>query len=110
MAMERRLCPFKWFTLSVYVGLHVALVPVVMDSGVLSPGHVMVSEKGRSWIPMLADPQKALERAKWGAEELGLTVANPKIFDVVARQLYLSTVLQIRTSENRVCCRQFYRF
>ena len=76
--MERLLCPFKWFTLSVYVGLHVALVPVVMDSGVLSPGHVMVSEKGRSWIPMLADPQKALERAKWGAEELGLTVANPK--------------------------------
>ena len=58
-------------TLSVYVGLHVALVPVVMDSGVLSLGHVMMSEKARSWIPMLADPQKALERAKCGAEELG---------------------------------------
>ena len=44
--------------LSVYVGLHVTIVPVVMHSGVPSPGHVMLSEKARSWIPMLADPQK----------------------------------------------------
>ena len=65
-------------TLSLYVGLHVAKVEDDMNSGVLLPGHVMVCEEGRSWIPMLADPQKALERAKWGAEELGLTVANPK--------------------------------
>ena len=65
-------------TLSVYVGLHCAIVPVVMNSGVLKPSHVMVCEGERSWIPMHSDPRKALECAKWGAEELGLKVDNPK--------------------------------
>ena len=64
--------------LSVYVGLHRTNVHVVMDKSVLAPGQVMLCEPGRSWIPMLVDPQKALERAKWGAEELGLKVGNPK--------------------------------
>ena len=65
-------------TLSVYVGLHCAIVPVVMNSGVLKPSHVMVCKEERCWIPMHSDLRKALERAKWGAEELGLTVDNPK--------------------------------
>ena len=64
--------------LSVYVGLHRTNAHVVMDKSVLAPGQVMLCEPGRSWIPMLVDPQKALERAKWGAEELGLTVTDPK--------------------------------
>ena len=70
-------------TLSVYVGLHCAIVPVVMNSGVLKPSHVMVSEGESSWIPMYSDPREALERAKWGAEELGLKVGNPKQYLVL---------------------------
>ena len=52
-------------SLSVYVGLHVEIVAIVMSSGVLKLRHAMVCEEERSWTPMHSDPRKAFERAEW---------------------------------------------
>ena len=61
-----------------YVAVHRAILPDVLDSKMLAPRHVMGSDRPHLWIPLNADPLDAMERARWGAEELSLPVSNPK--------------------------------
>ena len=49
-----------------------------LEQGMLRPEFFMLTTPERRWIPMRSSPQGALERALWGAKELGEDVCDPK--------------------------------
>ena len=56
--------------LALYIGMPKASFAEAQANNTLSPNLFMVPTAGRSWIPMSAASQAALERSHWGAAEV----------------------------------------
>ena len=68
--------------LTLYAGMTLKASQEALKQGMLRPECFMLPSPQRRWIPMRSSPQGALERALWGAKELGEDVCDPKT-DVV---------------------------
>lgn len=64
--------------LTLYAGMTIKASEKALKDGMLRPEFFMITTPERCWIPMSSSPQGALERALWGAKELGEDVRDPK--------------------------------
>ena len=64
--------------LTLYAGMTMKASEKALKEGMLRPEFFMITTDKRCWIPMRNTPEKALERALWGAKELGEVVSDPK--------------------------------
>ena len=64
--------------LTLYAGMTMKASEKALQESVLRPEFFMITTAERCWIPMSSSPQGALERALWGAKELGEDVRDPK--------------------------------
>ena len=64
-------------TLTLHVGVHREVWPLVSNNGMLAPENVMNPDGRRNWVALASEPVAALTRATWGADEMGLHVGNP---------------------------------
>ena len=64
--------------LTLYAGMTLKASQEALKQGMLRPECFMETSPQRRWIPMRSSPQGALERALWGAKELGEDVRDPK--------------------------------
>ena len=93
-------------TLKLYAGMMLKKSQEASKQGVLRPECFMETSSKRRWIPMRDTPERALERAIWGAKaEFGVDVADPKTevvlveFEFTAHGMgYYHTFKQILTT------------
>ena len=74
--------------LTLYAGMTMKASEKALQEGMLRPEFFMITTAERCWIPMSSSPQGALERALWGAKELGEVVSDPKTDLVVVEIVF----------------------
>jgi hypothetical protein len=61
-----------------FLGVAKTQIDVIQTSAKIAPQNVMIPGERRSWIPLVHDPETALERCLEGCQEMDIPVANPK--------------------------------
>ena len=67
-------------TLTLYVGVNKAQLPSITTQRAIAPADVMQVTDQRAWVPLATTIDAALERAAWGAEEVGHEAGVAQLF------------------------------